>query len=66
MPAPQFFGWDAAREAQTRLLEDAAALFDSGALRVVVGRTFSLSDAGQALTALEAGGIDGKVVLTIA
>jgi NADPH:quinone reductase len=66
MPAPQVFGWDAAREAQTRILEDAAALFDSGALRVVVGRTFSLSDAGKALAALEAGGIDGKVVLTIA
>jgi len=59
------FGWFAERERQTGILEDAARLFDSGALSVHVGATFPLEGAAAAQRALEAGQVLGKAVLTI-
>jgi NADPH:quinone reductase len=65
MPAPQVFGWDRDRERQTKILEEAAALFDSGELRVQVGAVFPLEHAADAHRALEAGQVTGKAVLVI-
>ena len=65
MPAPSVFGWFGERERQTGILEDAARLFDSGALSVHVGATFPLEEAAVAHRALEAGKVFGKAVLII-
>src|ERR1700689_988570 len=40
MPAPSVFGWPDQRERQRSILEQAAAPFDAGDLRVHVGATF--------------------------
>jgi NADPH:quinone reductase len=66
MPAPAVFGWPAQRERQRAILEQAAAHFDRGELRIVVGATFPLERAADAHRALEAGQVTGKVVLTMA
>jgi NADPH:quinone reductase-like Zn-dependent oxidoreductase len=65
MPAPSVFGWPEQRERQRAILEQAAPLFETSDLRVVVGATFSLEQAKDAHRALEAGKIVGKVVLTM-
>ena len=65
MPAPQVFGWQHDRERQREILEQAAAHFDEGELRVQVGATFPLAQAAEAHRALEAGAVLGKAVLTI-
>ncbi len=65
MPAPSVFGWAAHRERQRRILEEAAAHFDAGDLRVQVGATFPLERAADAHRALEAGQVTGKAVLTM-
>jgi NADPH2:quinone reductase len=65
MPAPSVYGWFAERERQNGILEDAARLFDSGALSVQVGAIFPLEEAAAAHRALEAGQVLGKAVLTI-
>ena len=65
MPAPAVFGWDAHRERQRKILEQAAARFDAGELRIQVGATFPLERAADAHRALEAGQVIGKVVLTM-
>jgi NADPH:quinone reductase len=64
MPAPSVFGWPEQRERQRAILEQAAPLFDTGDLRVVVGATFPLERAADAHRALESGEIVGKAVLT--
>jgi NADPH:quinone reductase len=64
MPAPSVFGWPEARERQRQILEQAAAHFDAGELRVAVGATFPLEDAADAHHAVEAGEVLGKAVLT--
>ncbi len=66
MPAPSVFGWAEHRERQRRILEQAAAQFEAGELRIAVGATFPLEQAAQAHRALEAGEILGKAVLTFA
>jgi NADPH2:quinone reductase len=63
MPAPQVFGWQQDRERQRGILEQAAARFDAGELRVQVGATFPLDRAADAHRALEAGKVLGKAVL---
>ena|ERR1700733_3027033 len=63
MPAPSVFGWTQQRERQTGILEQAASLFDSSDLRIVVGATYPLERAADAHRALEAGEIIGKAVL---
>ena len=65
MPAPQVFGWQQARERQRGILEQAAAYFDAGELRVQVGAAFPLEQAADAHRALEAGQVLGKAVLTM-
>jgi NADPH2:quinone reductase len=65
MPAPSVFGWFGERERQTAILEDAARLFDSGALSVQVGATFPLEEAAAAHQALEDGQVLGKAVLIV-
>ncbi len=63
MPAPMVFGWTAQRERQRGILEQAAAHFDAGDLRVQVGATFPLERAADAHRALESGQVIGKAVL---
>ena len=65
MPAPSVFGWPEHRERQRRILEQAAAHFDAGDLRIEVGATFPLDRAADAHRALEAGQVTGKAVLTM-
>ncbi|WP_300609679.1 zinc-binding dehydrogenase [Trebonia sp.] len=65
MPAPSVFGWAAHRVRQRGILEEAAAHFDAGELRVQVGATFPLERAADAHRALEAGQVTGKAVLTM-
>jgi NADPH:quinone reductase len=65
MPGPSVFGWDAQRERQRGILEQAAARFDEGELRVHVGAVFPLTEAAQAHRAVEAGQVIGKTVLVM-
>ena len=65
MPAPSVFGWSAERERQRAILEQAAASFDAGDLRVQVGATFPLEQAADAHRAVESGTVIGKTVLTM-
>jgi NADPH2:quinone reductase len=62
---PQVSADHTARLRQTRILEDAARLFDEGNLRVAVDRSYPLADAPEVHRALEAGEIIGRVVLEI-
>ena len=52
-------------ERQRSILEQAAAPFDAGELRVQVGATYPLEQAADAHRALEAGQVIGKAVLNI-
>ena len=63
MPAPSVFGWAEHRERQRGILDQAAAHFDAGDLRVQVGATFPLEEAAQAHRTVEAGQVIGKTVL---
>lgn len=65
MPAPMFLGLREAQARQAEILARGARLFDEGKLRVRVAATFSLEEAARAHALLEAGGMAGKVVLTI-
>jgi NADPH:quinone reductase len=65
MPAPSVFGWQEQRVRQREILEQAAAAFDAGELRVQVGATFPLARAADAHRALEAGEVTGKAVLVM-
>ncbi len=65
MPAPSVFGWPQQRERQRLILEQAAAHFDAGELRVAVGATFPVEKAADAHRAVEAGQVVGKTVLTM-
>jgi len=64
MPAPSVFGWAEQRERQRGILEQAAARFDAGDLRIEVGATFTLEHAADAHRAMEAGEVVGKAVIT--
>jgi NADPH2:quinone reductase len=65
MPAPAVLGWPEQRERQTGILDQAAARFDAGDLRIQLGATFPLAEAAQAHRAVEAGQVLGKAVLTM-
>jgi NADPH2:quinone reductase len=65
MVMPVFFGIDAAIEHQGAILRRATELFEAGLLRVHVERSFPLAEAAAAHALLAAGGIKGKLVLTV-
>jgi NADPH2:quinone reductase len=65
MTAPSFLGDARARRAQTRILEQGAALFDRGDLRILVREVLPLADAARAHRMIEAGHTTGKVVLRV-
>jgi NADPH:quinone reductase-like Zn-dependent oxidoreductase len=46
-------------------LAEAARLFDEGAFRIPVEKTFSLAEAAEAQRASEAGHVTGKLVVTV-
>ena len=50
---------------QTKILQQCARLVDEGKLKILVNQTFPLADASVAHKVLEAGGMKGKLVLTI-
>lgn len=63
MLSPMYFGWTEAQQHQAWILGQCASLFDSGALRVHVGRVLPLADAAEAHRLIESGGMVGKLVL---
>jgi len=65
MTAPSFLNNGAARLAQTRMLEAAAAMVDDGALRVHVSAVLPLARVAEGHRMLEEGHTIGKVVLEI-
>lgn len=65
MLTPAQLGLQDALAAQARILEDCAALFDAGALRIELADMLPLADAAEAHRRLEAGGLQGKLVLAI-
>ncbi|HXR55537.1 MAG TPA: zinc-binding dehydrogenase [Casimicrobiaceae bacterium] len=65
MTAPSFLGDADARVAQARILENAAALFDDGTLKVAVTDVLPLARASDAHRLVEEGHTLGKVVLEI-
>lgn len=65
MPAPMFLGLREARAHQADILARGARLFDEGKLGVRVAAAFPLEEAARAHALLEAGSMEGKVVLTI-
>lgn len=65
MLSPMVFGWDEARQHQAWILGECAALFDSGRLRIHVHGVLPLNEAAEAHRRIEAGGMTGKLVLTI-
>lgn len=50
---------------QTKILQQCARLVDEGKLKILVNQTFPLAAASEAHKVLEAGGMKGKLVLTI-
>lgn len=66
MTAPSFLNNDAARVAQTQMLEAAATMIDNGELRVHVSAVLPLARVAEGHRMLEAGHTTGKIVLEIA
>ncbi len=66
MLTPQLQGLEEARHHQARILEQAAQSFDQGRLRVEVAQVYPLEEVARAHARLEAGGLQGKLVLAIA
>jgi NADPH:quinone reductase-like Zn-dependent oxidoreductase len=52
-------------EAKTEDLEYLASLVEAGLLKVTIARTFSLAEAREAFQIQEAGGVIGKIVVTV-
>jgi NADPH2:quinone reductase len=65
MTAPSFLSNDAARLAQTRMLEAAATMIDNGELRVHVSAVLPLARVAEGHRMLEEGHTTGKIVLEI-
>lgn len=65
MLTPMLMQLHEARLRQTRILEQGAALFDSGRLRVLVSEVLPLREAARAHQLIERGGVQGKIVLEI-
>jgi len=65
MTTPLFLGDHALRCAQTRILEQGAALIDAGKLKFEVSKVLPLAEAAAAHTLVEEGHTTGKVILRI-
>lgn len=65
MTGPSYLGNDEARRAQTRILDEGAALFDRGDLKILVSDVLPLDEAATAHRRIEEGHTSGKVVLRI-
>ena len=65
MLTPQAMGRHDERVRQRKILEQAAALVDAGKLSVHVSHRLSLAQAAEAHRLIEAGGMLGKIVLTM-
>jgi NADPH2:quinone reductase len=65
MTAPSFMGNEAARRAQTQMLEEAARLIDGGQLQVRVTSVLPLEDVAEGHRLLEQGHVVGKLVLRV-
>ncbi|MDO8927187.1 MAG: zinc-dependent alcohol dehydrogenase family protein [Sideroxyarcus sp.] len=65
MLTPQVMHMDEDRIRQRKLLEQAAALVDAGQLSVQVSHRLPLEQAAEAHRLIEAGGMTGKIVLTM-
>jgi NADPH2:quinone reductase len=65
MLTPMYRQLHEARQHQTRILETAAERVDAGRLHVHVSAAFPLSDVAEAHRRIEAGGVQGKLVLNI-
>lgn len=65
MLSPMYYGWTDAQRHQAWILEQCAALFDAGALRVHVDRVLPLAEAAAAHRAIEAGEVTGKLALAV-
>ena len=65
MLSPMFYGLKKEQHNQRLILEQAAALFDSGKLRIHVSKTLPLSEVAHAHQLIEAGGVSGKIVLDL-
>lgn len=65
MLSPMYFGWQTAQQHQANILEQCSGLFAQGKLKVHVTHQLALEDAAKAHALIEAGGISGKIVLTM-
>lgn len=65
MLSPMLYELFETQRYQAEVLRRCAALFDAGKLRIHVARTFPLEQAAEAHRVIEAGGMIGKVVLTV-
>ena len=65
MLTPQALGLNEGRIHQRKILEQAAALADAGKLQVNVSHQLPLEQAAEAHRLIEAGGMTGKIVLTM-
>lgn len=65
MLSPQLFGLIEAQAHQTWILEQAAALFEAGRLKIHVSKELPLTEAAAAHRLIETGSTTGKIVLVI-
>lgn len=65
MLSPAFHGWQAARQQQTRILEQCAKLFEDGQLKILLSHELPLERAADAHHLIEKGGMVGKLVLSV-
>ena len=65
MLAPQVMGLTDDRIRQRKILEQGAALVDAGKLTVLVSHRLPLEQAAEAHRMIEAGGMLGKIILTM-
>jgi len=65
MLVPQAMGLVAERIRQRKILEQGAALMNEGKLKALISQTLPLERAADAHRAIEAGGVVGKIVLTM-
>ncbi len=66
MLTPMLYGLMNVQQHHADILRRAAALFDAGTLHIHISHTLPLEQAAEAHQLIEAGGVTGKIVLTIA